>query len=539
MRYTEFKSILTESTITLNDFENRNAHYWTNFLDLVSNNRPIKIGTTGSTEVLFATPKKQVTMLKSIWDGTQLATPEQVAQLKKVVLYTTDGDQVKLNNIFKGPEIKGAGASDEKSKFWNLGNVIEGIMGAAVTAKFKLSKRDITSDDITKVLQSMKAGTPIAPKKKSKAQPLVPYNFNTKVGVDRLTFTLSLNANDMGALQMSFNNPDELQLYPNSEEIFKAYVNAANYVNTAATVKTAIDRVISDPGSNSVIIESEGGSAEKQTSTKADLFITIDGVRERLLSLKSKTVPQIGQVSGHAFANLEEFFKSTVGFGLPSNFAKSFPAGTFKEVGRGIYERAFPKAYKHIFSSIKQELSGAGNYPEYNFIEQIFKAIIHHATLGEEVIVVYLGPSAKKAYIELKFGPELLTALNDFDLTPVMAGATIIKILGKPVTDLGNKVSGGKNLELIQLRSYISAGNTIRNIVEVGPLLKALTDIEKINTRTNQAPPVQAAPSKPAKAAPTPAAQKSIANKRVTAPVPAVASEPKIGDQMGAEPTVG
>ena len=519
MRFNDFKPFLTESAINIGDFDNRNTHYWTNLLELIGKGQPIKIGKTGSSAVHIANPAETVRMLKSIWDGTLLATPEQIVLLKKTVLTTSSGEQLKLSNIFKAPEIKGAEGTDVKAKFWNLGNLVEGIMGAAVTAKFKSSKKEITSKDIVAILKGMKAGIPLAPAGKSKRDPLTPYSYKTKVGIDKITFTLSLNANDMNCLQMSFNKPDNLKEYPSHEEIFKAYDNAANYVNTAATVTTAIERVIGDPGANQVIIESEGGSAENQTSTKADLFITIDKVRERLLSLKSKTVPQIGQVSGHAFANLEEFFKSTVGFGLPSSMAQSFPEGTFKQVGNEIFDTAFPPAYEHIFNSVNKSLGGDNSYPEYNFVKQIYDSIIHHATLGEEVIIVYLSPSAKKAYTELKFGPDLLEALHEFDLQPIMTTPTTMKIIGVPVSELGNKITTGKSAELMQLRSYVSANSTIRNIVEVGPLMKLLTDVEKINARAVD------------KAA-------AIAPVAPVAPVAAPAAEP-IPVEPVAEPTAG
>jgi hypothetical protein len=486
MRFNDFKP-LHESSINIGDFDSRNSHYWINLLQLIKTSTPIKIGKTGSSSVEIANPEEIFNKLNDIWDGTVLATSEQIAVLKKVVLTAVSGETVKLTNIFKAPEIKGQDGINVKSKFWNLGNLVEGIMGAAVTAKFQSASKEITSADIIKVLKNMKAGNPNATKVKRKAAPITPYSYTTiVVGIDTVTFTLSLNTNDMNGLQMSFDNPKELKKYPNHEEIFKAYDNAANYVNAAETVNSAIDRVFNDPRKNHVIIESEGGSSENQTSTKADLFITIDNVRERLLSIKSKTVPQIGQVSGHAFANLEGFFKSTVGFGLPASFAQSFPAGAFKEVGKGIFDNAFPVAYEHIFNAVNKSLAGDDSYPEYNFIKQVYDSIIHHATLGEEVIIVYLSPSAKKSYTELKFGPELLVALSDFDLKPIMTKSTTMKIVGIPVTELGKKITDGKSTELMQMRSYVSANSTIRNIVEIGPLLKLLTDVEKINARKNE-----------------------------------------------------
>ncbi len=477
MRATDF---LSEAGLKLSDFDSKNNHYWQNLLSLISKNEPLEL-VDGST-VQLKNPEQTFNALAANWDGSKLATSSQIARLKNVKLTAKDGRMFSLAQIHKSDKIKNKGGVEEIAKFWNLGNVVEGIMGAAVTAKFKNPDKEIDNRDIVKVLKALKAQAVPAsanPKKK----PLIPYAMQTKAGIDNLRFTMSLNAGDFKALEMSFNDAKSLEEYPGSEEIFKAYDDAANYVNTADTVSTAVSRVVNDKRSNEIIIESEGGSAEKQTSTKADLFITIDKKRERLLSLKSKTVPQIGQVSGHAFENLEEFFKSTVGFGLPASFARDFPQGSFKQVGDTIYTKALPKAYKHIFASLSNTLGGDSTYKEYNFVKQIYDSIIHHATLGEDVIIVYLSPSAKKAYTELKIGPELFEALQEYDLVPRLAGTTTIKVVGIPRTDLAKEISGPGEQEFVQLRSYKQTGSAIRNIVEIKSLLKDLADVNNIKQR--------------------------------------------------------
>jgi hypothetical protein len=494
-----FKEILAEAKINLSDFQRRNTHYWRNLLQLIQSGTPIKIGASGSQLVTVAEPEATYDKLSSIWDGSTVATSEILDQLKKLKLTTDDGSEFRISEVFKSPEIKGG--AEGKIKFWNLGNVVEGIMGAAVTAKFSSPNKEITEKDVSQILLNLKAGTPILPKGKSKADPITPFSYSTKVSEDSLTFTLSLNSTDLNALMMSVNDQDKLKEYPNNEEIFKAFTNAAIYVNTANTVNTAISRVQADSNKNQIIVESEGGNPEKQTSTKADLFITIDGVRERLLSLKSKTIPQIGQVSGHAFDNLDAFFKSVVGINIPEHFAAKFPAGTFQMVGRQIFEEGYPPVYKYVFSKLNGELANDDTRVEYNFIKQVYDGIIHHATLGEDVVIVYLSPSAKKAYTELRFGSDLLEALHNFDLKPVLANTATLKIVGVPKTELAMQIAGNRELELIQMRSYISAGKNIRNIVEVGPLLKILANVQNsspdVQMPLSTAPANKNAPEKP------------------------------------------
>jgi hypothetical protein len=476
--------LLTETQIKISDFAFKNKIYWKNILNLIKQDADIQI--KSGDLVKIENPEEVYNELYSIWDGVDFADNDQISALKSYKLPIVGMKKpIPLQSITKTAEIKSGDSGDgelgSSAKFWNIGNVVECVMGAAVTAKFINPTNQIGWKDIVAILKQMTPGAPVM-NSKGKTSKLVPYTINTMASNDKLTFTMSLNTGDFDALKMSYQDANTLQTYDKHQEIFKAYTDAAEYVNTADTIKTAIDRVQSDPNKNTIIIESEGASHEKQTSTKADLFITIDNKRERLLSLKAKQVPQVGQVSGHAFENLEEFFKSTLGFGLPKNFAQSFPKGSFNDVGAEIFKNAFPKAYQHMFSELSKTLAGQSDYKEYDFVKQIYHSIQHHATLGEDVIIVYLSPSATRSYTELKIGPELLEALKEFKLVPTLVGTTL-KVWGHPISELGKKITDGKPQEFVQLRSYLQKGSTVRNIIEIKTLLKSLADVEMIKQR--------------------------------------------------------
>lgn len=486
MRLFEF---ITESTISLSTFKDRNSHYWRNILDMIQRGADFRLN-DGSyvTADPSAYPK-----LHAIWDGiSDTATPEQILLIKDHGFKTIDRKTIGWTKIYKSKEIqddgkKGANGgpsdeSDQKTKFWNLGNVAEGIMGAAVTAKFLNPDKTITITDIVKILKdadyqsSLKVNT-------------TRRTYSGNIRNDKVKFTLSLNQKDYEALTLSFLNPGDLAVYKKHEEIKKVYENAAEYVNTAKTVGGALDRVIGDPNPNSILIESEGASAENQRGTKADIFITIDGKKERLLSLKAGVVSQVGQMSGAAFENLEGFFKSVLGFGLPlsMNNETDFPKDSSQvEVKKYILQNGFMKAYKHIYHSLQPTLTGDNNYKEYNLTSQVFKGLKHHATLDEDVIIVYVSPSAKRAYMEIKIGKELRDALDHFDLKPQLSNTTL-KIVGVPIDDLGKEMSDGKTLTLFQMRSSVQ-GNALRNAVEIGKLVKALADLEKIRSRNGEEP---------------------------------------------------
>lgn len=470
--------------------------YWRNLLTWIKSGDPIE---TNKGTVQLSNRKKIYDDLRSIWSGDKPATPEEYNNILNYKLKTVDKQLIPIGQIvktdrIKKPELKPGETQKSKddgplTKNWNIGNVIEGILGGAVTAKFKSPDKEITINDIKKVLGSLKQNVKVVIKPNSKVK-ITPMILKSNAGGNTLTFTMSLNAGDFNTLMLSIHDPEKLTVYNNYEEIEQSYKDAATYVNTATTILTALERVKSKGKKNDIIVESEGGSAEKQSTTKADLFITIDGKKERLLSLKAGSIPQIGQASGHKFENVSKFFKTTLGINLNPNLSTYFPEGTFEEVGKKIWDKGLKISYEQVYSVLQSALNKNDNqYAEYNLINSVYKGILHHATLGEDVVIVYLSPSAKKAYVELKMGPDLLEALQDFDLTVekiIDPKAYKIIIYGVPKTDIAKEITGGKPQKLLQLRSRISGDKGLRNLVEVEKLLKSLTDIEKINERKDK-----------------------------------------------------
>jgi hypothetical protein len=124
--------------------------------------------------------------------------------------------------------------------------------------------------------------------------------------------------------------------------------------------------------------------------------------------------------------------------------------------------------------------------------------------------LVILDPSAKVAWKELEFGPELEAALRnykltvDVDIAPGRGSNHKLKVFGTPVTPEAriaahSKIKTTKSAEkalkkaavgdapavagkalLFQLRSYIQSAGNMRNPVEMGSLLKDLTEVQKI-----------------------------------------------------------
>jgi hypothetical protein len=188
------------------------------------------------------------------------------------------------------------------------------------------------------------------------------------------------------------------------------------------------------------------------------------------------------------------------------------------------------KAYNYIYKEIKRKLAGSDDSEEYDFVTTVTKGVVHHATLGEEIRLVIISPSAKKAYTELEFGPALYEALQNYDLVPVlnMEGANYkLLVYGYPKTEKAKRVKNDKSL-FVQLRSYVQ-DTAARNVVEIGGLLKNLTDVSKLeNTASTELPePTITAPVKSV-ANPVPAKEKPVV------PAPEVVTQPQPVEQ---EPT--
>ena len=354
---------------------------------------------------------------------------------------------------------------------------------------------------------------------------------------------------------MSSQEPQEFLKFEKSKEIYKLYEDCATYVNESSNVKSAIQKIENANDEDVIAVTADGATAEAQHSTKADLWISVNGKKERLLSIKTATVKHIGAVSGYEFDHINNFFLSTVGFGLPDEYRKFFkspppqlpkgwkqgdpvPAGYKKmsqiersaeiaKIRANNYATGTKKAYQYVFKEINSRLAGPVDEEEYDFVTTVTKGVIHHATLGEDVRLVIISPSARTAYTELEFGPNLFEALKNYDLVPKLnlEGANYkLLVYGYPKTDKAKRVDNGASM-FVQLRSYVQDA-AARNVVEIGGLLKNLTDVSK-SEATASTPLPAPTPQPTAKVAkPQPASQPN------TAPVPAPAPQQSIPEPV-------
>ena len=422
----------------------------------------------------------------------------------------------------------------------NLGNMAEIALGCAVTARFKKQQGDIDHDDFIAVASELiqsEAGL-----------------VEAEAGKDKVTFRITVPSADKKAF-IAYLKMDPrgktLEQYGVTKETVKGIdshiLNAIEYANTSNRVASAIKTAAVDyPEENIIDIVSDGGNAEEQKSTKADLKILVDGRSINLLSIKAGNVGQFGQVSGWEFERLNEFFEKTFELPLSEKAKAAFVHKRVKDPDNESVEdeledteamrlQNYQKGFKVAYSEILDKLSSLAETNQMELIERVYNGLYYHATRQDpQVEMVILSPNAKKAFHELTFGPELRETLDDYNFSVNLgksdSGMHIIEINGNLLNATLNEARG-KTQMLIKVRSYAQA-STVRNIIEMGPLLKHIADREEITARNekkqnkelqgdNQATPAQTTVTTP------PAS--SVANQQ-SAEVPA---EPSTGMPSG------
>jgi len=353
----------------------------------------------------------------------------------------------------------------------NMGNVAEAVLGSAMTALFAKDGATVTVNDIMQIGKSIATN--------GSYETVTPSRDNLEFNItipraDTIAFNAFVLEGAQGLKDLEISD-DKIATM---EQHFR---DAVQFVNTSPRAKAALNKA-DDPGENKIEVLSDGGNSEKQKTTKVDLEIFYDGTKVNLISLKAGSVKQFGQESGAEFSTLERFFKSVIGFGLPSKMESLFKPKTDEEYRIYNYEQAFPQAYKHIYNELKSHVAGDNTRDEYSLVKQVYDGIRYHATRNEEgVTLVVLSPNKKKAFQELGFGKELMDALEQYDIdVSLKEGVTnpTIEIYGVAKTAEAKELN--KKSLLIQMRSF-KQKNAIRNVIEMGDLLKNLADLEKID----------------------------------------------------------
>jgi len=587
MRFNEFiKPILAESTL-----QKSSTSSWPTYLKNLLTAKDIGVGAQGERlagQHLDARSKETVKdLLKLLKDNSEtgeLTARELVAGIENTAVTLLPKKLVvPIKYIHKSAEIKGgkSEAGSEK-KPWNEGEVAETILGAALYARF-ISKENISASDVLNALEEFvnnptTSGFEITDGSRDEQSPI-----------------------QMTALNKPGNNEIIVQYITNKSELYSKFPKGvdgldrkveacAAYVNESSKVLKALEEADTYPG-NAIIIKTDGVTEQK--GTKADLEISV-GKYKQLLSLKVNDVKQFGQDSGSSGTVIATFFQRFIpDLDISSLYMEEgMPKPWSPETGEGwpdmgskkstnalkrdnLWEAAVDQVYKltgqayQLANDLLQEkISDTASAEQV--IADIYNGIIHHAQGGNvDQTLVILNPDDKTSWKELEFGPPLHQALQNYRLevsVQVAAPGTDsnhrLRVFGRPLTQIAGvaaasdistpakvkkvkkAIDSNKPVRekmdpemLFQLRSYIQESGNMRNPVEMGPLLKSLTEVQKLenapDTEIEKQEPVQnpvkdTTPIKPE------VAQKPIATQRPQQE-PTAYSKPQVNTLQGSE----
>lgn len=338
----------------------------------------------------------------------------------------------------------------------NVGEVAEGILGAAMFAKF--TKRDgkedigqVTPSDVKNVLATMQRVS------EDFYQSQVKDSDNKHA--DTITFKLALTTRAYSDLM------DESK----RDLLTAQFDSAAAYVNSSMAERYSKYFYINGK-SDDVAIIADGKSLN--TSSKVDVWVITrtpeGGVRRLRLnaSLKAGPVKQFGQVSGKSSDTMIELW-SRFGVDVTPWLAEFAELQDSDAADAGI-----EMMYRKAADTIAKELKRAGPKGEAKFVDNIAHGIDYFATLGDPN--VELVQFDKGGFKILRF-KNLVHKFRTLDLT-----ATYIEDKARPEVKI-HDVHDPKNV-LVTIRSKVETTKKgewyFRNYIEKGPLLEELTKVE-------------------------------------------------------------
>jgi hypothetical protein len=352
---------------------------------------------------------------------------------------------------------------DKASGISNRGETSEGILGAAMFAKF--TKREaneevgtITSADIAAVLDSLQqSGTD--------TYEVTVQDANNAIA-DHISFMLKLKT----VAYQDLMNPTKRNL------LVGEFSSAAAYVNSSAAERYSKYFYINGKA-DEIAIMADGAASE--TEKKADVWVGIKDKNGQMrtlklnASLKTGGIGQFGQVGGSGAESMRTLFGY---FGLDvepyiEKYKKHHSEDQFKAV---------EFMYRQIAEDLQGRLAGNSDTDEAKFVDGVAHAITHFATLGDPN--VELVDFDKGGFKILRF-KNLVYKLRNIDLT---ASYVQKKRPELQIHDVENP-----KLVLLTIRCKIEnkeAGPYVRNIIEKGPLLEELTEVPQQKVKDVETP---------------------------------------------------
>ena len=293
-----------------------------------------------------------------------------------IVLQTTDSrnTEIRIGSLNK-PNIK-----------YNLGDMAEGVVGAAICARFIYKNRNITARQVYGVLRSMGAPTNYPGKKgKQVEKTFKSANLNPKI-MDDVRLFISLAEVNMVAL-----------LSRGNENLLKEYVESAvKYANSPNVTKWS-KLVYENNRYDKIEVLSDGLGGQRSTKVDVSVKITNDKGKlmpvDILVSLKAGDVKQFGQVSGAEFVKQQDLWGRLFGYDA------SIKGLEEKYTDLMFMKKKPDEAVSLVYEFVNRKLNGDLQDQPDKILRNLANAINYFATLNEEnVTLLQVGQNRAKVY---------------------------------------------------------------------------------------------------------------------------------------------
>ena len=258
---------------------------------------------------------------------------------------------------------------------FNRGDVSEGILAAAITARFMSKTKIINQTDVINLIKKLskatngfKGMTSITSFSSPNAQKNV---------IDTVICKVNLAANNMNAFL-------DQKIYSKSD--IMALVRSSVIYANSTYIKQWADLLYNNNQKNIIEVNAEG--LLDQTGTKVDLKVIIDGIKCGVgVSLKAGDVKQFGQVGGSKWSSMKTLFEP-----LGVKFSKEIEESYTNMLTKKQLAPALTTAYTEAFNQITKK--------DQKFLRKsIADFMKYHATSGEEnVVLVQLNNNTIKVY---------------------------------------------------------------------------------------------------------------------------------------------
>jgi hypothetical protein len=360
------------------------------------------------------------------------------------------------NSAIQNPLVHYTASGAEKPKVANKGEIAEGILGAAMFAKFTKRRGNeniatVTPDDIASILSQLKLTG-------EDTYQVTVNDANSQIS-DTISFILKLKTGPYKDLM----DPAKRSL------VTSEFLSAAAYVNSPMAERYSKYFYLNGKA-DEINIVADGAASE--TDKKTDVWV---GVKEtsgqmRYLrlntSLKIGGIKQFGQVGG---ADMTSMIKLWNYFGIDvSKYTQQF-----NTLNRENQFEALAYIYKLVTEELARNLMGDNDTKEAQFVDILAHAITHFATLGDPS--VELVDFNKGGFKILRF-KNLRDKLSKVNLTATYLGGK-----ARPEIIIHDVTNPKRILLHIRVKiETLKSGNIyIRSVIEKGKLLEEITMVQQ------------------------------------------------------------